>query len=161
MVPHTKFSFHDSFGYQLVSLAHRWRHVMELELERHGLAPTTWRPLLHVAMRERPPCQRDLAESMQIGGPALVRILDNLEAKGLVERVDVDDDRRLKHVRLTPAGQRIAALAHEVMVDLERQIVEGLEPHELAAASLAFQAIGQRLSSFETDGSASISSRVS
>jgi len=161
MGPHTKYKYQDSFGYQLITLAHEWRQVIAAELERHGLAPTTWRPLLHLAMRETPPCQRDLAESLQIGGPALVRLLDNLEAKGLVERIDDDDDRRLKHVRLTPAGERIAALTYEVMLDVERQLVESLAPRELAAASLAFQAIGQRLSSFENDGRASLSPRIS
>lgn len=161
MGAHTKYNYQDSFGYRLITLAHQWRQAIAAELESHGLAPTTWRPLLHLAMRKEPPCQRDLAESLQIGGPALVRLLDNLEAKGLVERVDDDGDRRLKHVRLTPTGARIAALAYEVMVDVERQLVESLAPRDLAAANLAFQAIGERLSSFGTDGRASISSRVS
>lgn len=161
MGAHIKYDHGDRFGFRLIALAHQWRQVIAQELERHGLARTTWRPLVHIAMQQKPPCQRDLAESLQIGGPALVRLLDNLEAKGLVERVDVDDDRRLKHLRLTPAGERIAALAYEVMVDVERQLIESLPPGTLAAAQLAFQAIGERLDSFTTNHRASISPRIS
>ena len=155
------YSYRTGFGYQLTSIAKRWREVVSAELEQHGLAPAVWRPLVHLASFGEVPRQRDLARSLQIGCPALVRLLDNLEAKGLVERIDVDDDRRAKQVMLTSEGRRIADLVHEVIADVERQLIEDLAPRELAAANHAFTAIEQRLGSFAPRRSAPSSPRIS
>jgi DNA-binding HxlR family transcriptional regulator len=40
-----------------------------------------------------------------IDAGAITRMLDRLEAKGLVERVRSETDRRVVHVRLTEAGE--------------------------------------------------------
>ena len=48
--------------------------------------------------------QTDLAAALDIEGPSLVRLLDALERQGLVERCGEPDDRRVKTLRMTPAG---------------------------------------------------------
>ncbi len=48
--------------------------------------------------------QKELAAILDIEGPSLVRLLDTLEAQGLVERCGEADDRRAKILRMTMAG---------------------------------------------------------
>ena len=80
------------------------------------------------------------SEGMSVGGlaqvsvskqPTVTRLLDRMEAKGYVERVGHDADRRVTMVRITPAGRSIVA-------DLVRQAKEHeqrvLEPFGLQRA---------------------------
>jgi len=56
----------------------------------------------------------ELAQHMYLRPATVVGILDRLEAKGLVTRTRSKEDRRAVDLRLTEAGQEIAAKAPEV-----------------------------------------------
>lgn len=61
--------------------------------------------LFHIATAPEPGAsQTEIARFADMGGPALVRHIDRLEADGLVTRTRDAIDRRLTRVRLTPAG---------------------------------------------------------
>jgi DNA-binding MarR family transcriptional regulator len=49
----------------------------------------------------------DLARAAELNPGAMTRLLDRLEAKGLVERVADPEDRRALHIHLTDAGVAI------------------------------------------------------
>ena len=151
MQPTLRMSLHDRFGYRVALLARRWRQQIDAELESYGLSQATWRPLIHLAAFEQPPRQCELAEQLQIGGPALVRLLDNLETKGLVERIDVDGDRRAYHVQLTRDGRKLAAEAYEIIVALERRVLEDVSAAELDHCTRVFEAIEHRLGTPEPE----------
>ncbi|MEJ7597271.1 MAG: MarR family transcriptional regulator [Kofleriaceae bacterium] len=140
-----KHALQPRFGYRLTVLARRWRAQVDDELEAYGLSQATWRPLLYLISFEGVPRQRDLAEALQIGCPALVRLLDNLEAKRLVERVDVDDDRRAKQVKLTSEGRRVAKRVFDIILALERKLLAELTPSDLAHCERAFSSIERQL----------------
>ena len=58
----------------------------------------------------------ELSRRMMVTGGNVTGITDQLEAEGLVERVEVEGDRRAYQVRLTPRGRRqfnTMAQAHE------------------------------------------------
>src|SRR5574337_1670057 len=58
----------------------------------------------------------ELSQRMMVTGGNVTGITDQLEAEGLVERVEVEGDRRAFRVRLTPKGRkefRAMAEAHE------------------------------------------------
>ncbi|HEY5938323.1 MAG TPA: MarR family transcriptional regulator [Kofleriaceae bacterium] len=144
-------SLQPRFGYRLAVLARRWRAQVDAELETYGLSQATWRPLLYLISFEGVPRQRDLAEALQIGCPALVRLLDNLEAKRLIERIDVDDDRRAKQIKLTPEGRRIAKRVYAIIVEIERKLLSELSADELASCERAFAAIENQLDTYQAD----------
>jgi len=135
----------DHFGYRISLIARRWRQQVDAELERYDLSEATWRPLLYLASCTGVPKQRDLAEALQIGCPALVRLLDNLEAKRLVERIDVDDDRRAKQVQLTPEGRRLARRVHEIILDIDRRLLQDVTAADLARCDRVFGSIERQL----------------
>src|SRR5690348_14964735 len=94
----------DSFSFRLARLGRRWRREIDEGLKPYGLTEATWLPLLHLSHMGNETRQKDLAVSLGIEGPSLVRLLDALETSGLVERFDHETDRRAKVVRLTPRG---------------------------------------------------------
>ena len=55
-----------------------------------------------------------LAESMRVSLPAMSRAIDGLYERGLVDRQEDPQDRRMKRVRLTEAGRAITQLAERV-----------------------------------------------
>jgi len=91
--------------------------------------------------------QHELADLLQIGHPELVRLLDNLERKGLVVRHDASDDRRVKRIALTPSGRRIAERAASMAEAFERRTLQGISTQDRARTLEVFARIEERLDS--------------
>src|SRR5512142_827623 len=90
--------------YRLALLTRRWRSLLDSEFQAAGLTDASWRPLLHLHLLGDGVRQKDLAASVGIEGPSLVRLIDNLVAKGLVRRSEDATDRRAKLLWLTTEG---------------------------------------------------------
>ena len=95
----------NEFSLHLVHMAHRWRRVLDAALRPVGLSQSTWRALVHLVHMGDGILQKDLAIGMGIEGPSLVRLLDNLEKDGLIERRANALDRRAKALHLTALGR--------------------------------------------------------
>lgn len=54
-----------------------------------------------------PLCQRDLGRKILKSGGNITMVVDNLEKRGLVERVRAEDDRRYITVNLTKKGRKL------------------------------------------------------
>src|SRR5262249_7412955 len=63
-------------------------------LQPFDLTEATWLPLLRIARAPEPPRQKDLAAAMFVDGSSVVRLLDNLEQAGLIQRKEGETDRR-------------------------------------------------------------------
>jgi MarR family transcriptional regulator for hemolysin len=129
------------FGLKLVEMAHRWRRVLDERLRPSGLSQASWRTLFHTARMGGGILQKDLAIAIGIEGPSLVRLLDNLEQDGLIERRAAANDRRGKTVHLTPSGharqRELAAIADEVRA----QLLVGTSAAELMTCMDVFERI--------------------
>jgi len=88
----------------------------------------------------------DLAAQSGITASAMTRVLEKLEARGLVERVrGAHEDGRAAMVRITPAGRRTRKLLDQLMRSRTRQIVDSIplkqRPQVLSALQLLNNAI--------------------
>ena len=105
------------FGTLLAQTARHWRRAVDRELEPHGLTEATWLPLIRVARASEPMRQKDVAESLSLDGSSVVRLLDNLQSAGLIERRE-GTDRRTKAIHLTALGRvtvgRVDRIARQV-----------------------------------------------
>src|SRR5690606_31144169 len=75
-----------------------------------GLRVRSYSVLALVGGDERP-SQRELATFLSLDPSQVVALVDDLEARGLVERVADPRDRRANVVRATPQGSLVAAEA--------------------------------------------------
>jgi len=74
-----------------------------------------------------------LAKQIYLSPSTIVGIVDRLEEKGLVERKRDKKDRRLIHICITAAGQRLIAAAPSLLQDtLSRGLVELPESEQIA-----------------------------
>ncbi|MDD2309540.1 MAG: MarR family transcriptional regulator [Desulfuromonadaceae bacterium] len=109
--------------YHLGLLTRRWRQALDSEFQAAGLTDATWRPLLHLHHLGDGVRQKDLAASVGIEGPSLVRLIDTLVIKGLIQRSEDGTDRRAKLLCLTPEGQLIVARIREIVTALENELL--------------------------------------
>jgi DNA-binding MarR family transcriptional regulator len=82
------------------------------DLDEAGLPPLAWYDVLG-ALRDAPDGrlrQVELAERVLISNSGLSRLLDRIEAKGLVERMSCPSDRRAFFVGLTDEGRELLDL---------------------------------------------------
>ncbi len=71
-----------------------------------------------------------LAAELGVRLSTMTGVVDQIERKGLVERVDHPEDRRSLQVRLTPAGRKRYRSAHEAFLSHLAPLVEGRPPAE-------------------------------
>lgn len=125
----------NSLLYHLGLLTRRWRQLLDSEFQSAGLTDATWRPLLHLHILGDGVRQKELAASIGIEGPSLVRLLDTLIAKGLIERSEDATDRRAKQLYLTPAGQLLVTRIHQTVMALETALLSPFSDNEISQLS--------------------------
>jgi DNA-binding MarR family transcriptional regulator len=77
-------------------------------------------------------CQ-EVAERMITRDPDITRLLDRLEARGLVTRARDQKDRRVVTVRITPEGLRLLEALDQPIAELDRQPLQHLGEQRLRA----------------------------
>jgi MarR family transcriptional regulator for hemolysin len=118
--------------FRIGHLTRRWRKVLDTEFQSSGLTDATWRPLLHLHVLGEDVRQKDLAASLGIEGPSLVRLIDTLITKGLIERSEDARDRRAKLLRLTPDGLELVARIRKTVACLEDGVFGSFSDDEIA-----------------------------
>ena len=110
--------------------ARQWRRAVDQNLEPHGLTEATWLPLLHVVRAPMPMRQKDLAESLSLDGSSVVRLLDNLQSMGLIERRE-GTDRRTKAIHLTREGQATVERVEGISRQVRERVLAEISDHDV------------------------------
>lgn len=134
-----------SFGRVLSQVARQWRRAVDLRLQPFGLTEATWLPLLRVARAATPMRQKDLAASLGLDNSSVVRVLDSLQAAGLVERREGDSDRRAKAIVLTDAGRATVAQVEAVAHQVREEVFAGMNHAHVAIAFQVLTHVGDAL----------------
>ena len=121
----------NAFGALLGRTYRQWRRAADLRLQSCNLTEATWLPLLRIARSPAPPRQKDLAAAMFVDGSAVVRLLDNLEEAGLIQRKEGETDRRAKTIHLTPRGRAIADKAETAARRVRQDALAGLAEKDI------------------------------
>jgi MarR family transcriptional regulator for hemolysin len=153
-MPSPKTSGRNAFG-SLLSRAYRqWRRAADLRLQPFDLTEATWLPLVHIARAPTPPRQKDLAASMFVDGSSVVRLLDNLETAGLIQRREGEADRRAKTIHLTPRGRAIADKVEIVSRRVRSDALAGLPEKDIESAIRVLQHVCRVLEDEAESGAA-------
>jgi DNA-binding MarR family transcriptional regulator len=77
-----------------------------------------------------PTMQRDLAAATGTDKAGVMRVVDDLERKGLAVRKAVPGDRRARAVEITPAGLELFDASHVAAAPLSERLAGALDPAE-------------------------------
>lgn len=100
---------------------------------------------LTVLERHGPLRLGDLVRREQIGKSSGTRLVANLEAKGLVQRVGDETDGRITYVELTPGGRKHLAEATKRATSYLRGQLDALSPAEQARLLAALPVLERML----------------
>ena len=118
------------FGMQLEQMSRGWRAELDRRLAGLGLSQARWLVLLHLARFDEAPTQRELAQSVGVEGPTLARLLDSLEAQGLVQRHSVVEDRRAKKIVLSDSARPLIEQIEAIATALRQELFVGIDEEE-------------------------------
>lgn len=119
------------FGMQVAQMSRGWRAELDRRLAGLNLSQARWLVLLHLARFEEAPTQRELAQSVGVEGPTLARLLDSLEAQGLVRRQAVLEDRRAKKILLCSPAKPLINQIETIANQLRQELFMGVDEADL------------------------------
>jgi DNA-binding MarR family transcriptional regulator len=134
--------FEESIGYLLRQAVAAVSRGAEAEMRSVGLTAVQWAPLMMIS-RGGSATAANLARELNTDTGAMTRMLDRLEAKGLLCRTRSSSDRRVVELTLTDAGR---AAAERIPFNLSRAYnaqLAGFTPAEFAQLKLLLRRLIQ------------------
>jgi DNA-binding MarR family transcriptional regulator len=122
----------ESIGYLLRQLRIQMDRAIDAEMAEYDLTGVQWGPLLALDQG----LADTAAELSRIGcvdTGAMTRMLDRLEAKGLVRRTRCRDDARVVRLELTDAGRRLCRDIPYGLARVLNRLLRGFDGRELEA----------------------------
>ncbi|ARP82199.1 MarR family transcriptional regulator [Bordetella genomosp. 8] len=133
----------------LLVLHRAYRAAADKALADYGLSQATAWPVIWLGRLGDGVRQGVLADAMGVEGPSVVRLVDQLEAAGLLERREDPLDRRAKTLHMTQAGHALRARVEEMLVHLRRQVFRGVDAADAEACVRVFESIKVSLAHIE------------
>ncbi len=146
------FKFTQTLGYALVHTAILLRTEVAARFQRAGYHVTAeeWAVLALLHEKRDGIAQNQLAELTIKDKTTVVRLLDRLSDKGLVERRVSPSDRRVRNVFLTDAGLQLADSLVAIAAELLGELSAGIGREERGATLRGLHLLADRLKSIQT-----------
>jgi len=119
----------ESIGMLMARISGTMRRQVERRMVDHGLTAAQWKPLW-LLDRGIAGTAQELTCVTETDAGAMTRMLDRLEAKGLVERERSAADRRVVQLRLTDAGREVVRHIPFVLAEANNAALRGFSPAE-------------------------------
>jgi DNA-binding MarR family transcriptional regulator len=113
-----------------------FNRVAELDLSF-----TQIKALCTMDLDESEPSLKGLAESMKVSLPAMSRAVDGLYVRGLVDRCEDPEDRRMKRIRPTEAGRAVSATLNAGRLIGMQEFLTSLDDDQARALGAALRPI--------------------
>lgn len=123
------YNVNDSVGFLMRQIVAISSQAIEERMASHGLTDAQWKPLLMIGQGH---CKTaaELARHGCSDTGATTRLLDRVEAKGLVRRSRSQSDRRVVNLELTDEGQQLAEVVPHILADVLNTILAGFSKEE-------------------------------
>ena len=120
-----------AFTFGVILVARRYRAMLDEKLRPMGYGSARMEALSTIARSPEPSAQISIAKRIGIEGPTLTRMLDTLEADGLVVRKQDPTDRRTKLIELTDAGRVALKEITLVAQEFRSSVLAALQDEQL------------------------------
>lgn len=115
----------------MMRVARAYRTAAAAQLSRLGLYPGQ-EVLLVELWRDEGRTQARLAQALGVEPPTVTKMVQRMEASGLVTRAVDPSDRRAVRVSLTPKGRALKIQVDAITAELERRTLAGLSDRQQA-----------------------------
>lgn len=130
----------------LYDVARHIRTYADQMARAHGMTRAQW---VILGRLERQPdlSQNELAALAEVTPMTIARLIDRLEALGLVKRCVDPKDRRIWRLRLTPQAAPLLAEIKQMRAKLHAVVTKGVDPAVLDTMALGLRQMKENLSS--------------
>ena len=120
----------------VVTLARLIRTEADRRARAHGMTRAQWTILIRL---ESQPglLQKELAEILEVEPITVARLIDRLEARGMVERRPDPTDRRCWRLHLTGSARPLLSEIDEQLTEMAALLCQDLPPATLSATATA------------------------
>ena len=125
---------------ELLFLLHDVARLLRVDADKrarsHGMTRAQWAILIWL---ERQPgiSQKELAELLEVEPITVARLIDRLEARGMVERRPDPRDRRIWRLHLRPSAFPVLREIDRQRADILRVLAQGVDPATLESMTQA------------------------
>jgi MarR family transcriptional regulator, transcriptional regulator for hemolysin len=137
----------------LYDVARQMRTRSDQRARTHGMTRAQWVILAHL-QRQPGLSQNELAAIVEVEPITIGRLVDRLEARGLVERRADPKDRRVWRLQLKPAAMPILREIEQYRAELYRLMTAGIDPATLKAMADCLRRMKGNLAAELRDGEA-------
>jgi len=134
----------NSLDFMLVRVVNKLRCQIGRQLKHMDLTSEQWAVLARLR-EEDGLTQNELAKRILKDQANTTRILDKVEKKGLVRRVDALNDRRTYLIYLTDEGRHAVEVCNPLVQQVKEKITEVLTEDEITALRRMLDIISQNL----------------
>ncbi len=131
----------ERFADALHSTARAWRQAVDRRLKYLGVSQASWMTIAVAAKAPTPLSQSELADKLGVEGATMVAMVDRLVKAGLSVRAPSSSDRRVNHVLLTDAGQRLYANVKAEAAAVRKDLLTGIDPKKLEIATEVLESL--------------------
>lgn len=125
------YSPEESVGFLMRQILAGVASQVETELAHTELTNAQWVPLFRI-YQGHASTVAELARVCHMDTGAMTRLLDRLEAKGLMQRQRSDTDRRVVNIALTEAGTQAAQAIPHALSAVQNRALAGFSAEEFA-----------------------------
>lgn len=123
-----------------VSLGQKYSEMTDRIITRLcGYSPVQVKVLCLMYKNNGSILQKEIESHFSFSRPAISQLVDQMESNGLITRTDVENDKRKKLIKMTPAGAEIAKKVTGELGRFYRKMGENLSSDELRNASEIFR----------------------
>jgi DNA-binding MarR family transcriptional regulator len=90
-------------------------------------------------------CRNEIRDRMVTRMPDVTRLLDRMDAAGLIARARVDDDRRMVRTRITAKGRRLVDELDDVVIQEHQRAFAALSREQLRSLIEHLSAVRERI----------------
>ncbi len=119
------------FARDIHFISQRWQIGLGNRMKPIGLEGQLWFVLYNLHEIPKPATQRAVADIAGISPPTLVRLLDTLEQRGLIQRGPVEGDRRANAIRITPRAEPLIKEIGRIAEEWRMELLEDVDPLDL------------------------------
>jgi MarR family transcriptional regulator for hemolysin len=125
----------ERFADALHATARAWRQAVDRRLKCLGLSQASWMTIAVAAKARSPLSQSELADRLGVEGATMVSMVDRLVKAGLIVRQPSKTDRRINHVVITEAGNRLFDTVKTEAAAVRKELLADVDPKKLSVAT--------------------------
>lgn len=119
--------------WSLVSVARHLRTYADQVARAHDTTRAQWGLLARLRRREGL-SQVELSDELELTPIAVARLVDKVEAQGLIERRPDPQDRRINRLHLTPEGRVVVDSLDPLRARIAAEVTQGIGDDEVLTA---------------------------